>query len=418
MSSSHRDDKTDVRAASTNLVYIIGTYPSLTTTFIDREIASLKRLGATVRVVSVRQPSGTLSPEQLDLRRGVLYLLPAPIWAVVRAQAHFALSRPQAYFGMLLYLITRHHTSVKSRFMTAAHFASGVYTAYLLDGYPCDHIHAHFMDRAATLAMVVSRLRAIPFSITAHANDIYLNPVLIPEKLSEAKFVATCTSYNLFHLSRFAPGDSANKLTRIYHGLEISKYQPIHRDTPNTPVLLAVGQLKEKKGFAFLLEACRILKDRGYIYKCEIVGDGPLRSQLEAQLRQLSLEDTVMLSGALPHQEVIRRYRQSHVFVLPCVVAGDGDRDGIPNVILEAMAMELPVVSTDHSGIPEVLEDGVNGLMVPPGDYVALADALAGLLEHRDLRKRMGERGREMVAKDFDADRNTRHLLSEFTRSL
>ena len=233
----------------------------------------------------------------------------------------------------------------------------------------------------------------------------------------------------------------------IYHGLETSQYQGerskaqgsgppsfardcAKRAIPPVPgtgvnrlwavekekgIVLAVGQLREKKGFGFLLKACQRLVEQGYELKCDIVGEGPLRQSLEAEIRQLSLEDTVTLCGALPHQEVIAKYRQAMMFVLPAVMGADGDRDGIPNVILEAMAMELPVVSTRLSGIPEVVEDGINGLLVPPADERALAEALIRLLDNPDEGWRMGRKGRETVIENFDLEQNVKRLLAEFT---
>lgn len=396
-----------------SLVYIIGTYPSLTTTFIDREITALRELGAGVRVISVRRTTGALSPSQRALQKGVVYLLPAAKLSVAASHLRFALVKPAAYFGTLLYLVTRRHPSLKARLRTVAHFAAGVYAAHLLSGQRCDHVHAHFADRAATLALVASRLLGVPYSVTAHANDIYVSPVLLPEKIANARFATTCTRYNQEHLARLS-GGVGGKVSLVYHGLDLSAFQPDAGARAGKPVILAVGQLKEKKGLGYLIRACRALKDRGHEFECEIVGEGPLRSELEALVRQLSLESTVRLSGALPHPEVVLKYQRAHVFALPCVVAGDGDRDGIPNVLLEAMAMGLPVVSTPVSGIPEVVEDGVNGFLVPPGDEVALADALARLLDDPAARRQLGERGRERVAAEFDAERNARRLLLQF----
>ncbi|MCI0422313.1 MAG: glycosyltransferase, partial [Acidobacteria bacterium] len=239
-------------------------------------------------------------------------------------------------------------------------------------------------------------------------------PVLLPEKLSGAKFVATCTGYNEAHLSRLGEGNFDRRLKRIYHGLDVERYRPGPCAPPGKPVLMAVGQLKEKKGFAYLIEACRLLKDRGYDLECQIVGEGPLREGLQAQIRRLSLEGMVILRGALPHPEVIDTYKRSTIFVLPCVIGANGDQDGIPNVILEAMAMQLPVVSTRHSGIPEVVEDGVNGLLVPPADEVALAEALADLLDDPDSRQQFGHKGRQKVIEHFDVEQNVKRLLAEF----
>jgi len=411
---SEQRDTTHKRTGELRVAYIIGTHPSLTTTFIAREVVLLQEWGVHLQVLSIRRPSGQLSPELKALERGVVYLLPVRILSFLAGHLRFAVQRPGSYFGTLFYLLTRPHPNLKARFKTFLHFGEAVCAAYLLGHFRCDRIHAHFVDRAATVALVASRLLQVPYSVTAHAGDIYVAPVLLREKLSGATFVATCSAYNKTHLSRLAKGEFNGKVKCIYHGLNVSHYQPESCAPQGKPVVMAVGQLKERKGFAYLLQACRLLKDRGYDFECQIVGEGPLRETLEAQIRQLSLEDTVVLCGALPHQEVLERYKRASIFALPCILGADGDRDGIPNVILEAMAMELPVVSTRHSGIPEVTEDGVNGLLVPPADAAALAKALGKLLDDPDSRRQLGRRGRQTVIQNFDLEQNVKRLLAEF----
>ena len=407
-------DNLNGKTDTLNLIYIIGTYPLLTTTFIDREVGLLRQWGVSLRIVSIRRTARPLSPEQRALQEDVTYLLPISWPSFIGAHLRFALLRPLAYWRTLFYLLTRPHPSLKARLKTLLHFGEGVYTAHLIGPAAVDQIHAHFIDRAATVALVVSRLLGAPYSVTAHANDIYVNPVLLPEKLAAAKFVATCTGYNKNHLSGLGEGLFNHKLSCIYHGLAVSQYRPARSTAPQKTMILAVGQLKEKKGFRYLLDACRILIAQGYALDCQIVGEGPLRPILEAQIRRLSLADSVTLCGALTHQEVIAKYRQAGLFVLPAVLGADGDRDGIPNVILEAMAMELPVVSTRHSGIPEVVQDGVNGLLVPPADGEALAKALARLLDDPAERRRLGRQGRQTVAAHFDLEQNVKRLLAEF----
>jgi glycosyltransferase involved in cell wall biosynthesis len=399
-----------------HLAYIIGTYPSLTTTFIDREIRVLRSEGVQLQVVAVRRPRSDISAEQRELQRGVRYLLPASPPEVAIAHLRFVLLQPLAYTATLLYLLTRRHPSARAWLMTLIHFAMGVYAADLLRHERPDQIHAHFVDRSATVALVAGRLLGVPYSVTAHANDIYVAPVLLPEKLAGARFVATCTGYNRAHLARIGGRALEPRLRRIYHGLELGRYRPNGGPPPGTPVVLAVGQLKEKKGFGHLVAAMALLRGRGLDVTCRIVGEGPLRPQLEAQILRLGLEGVVTLSGALPHEDVIAAYHGATIFVLPCVTGGDGDRDGIPNVILEAMAVGLPVVSTDHSGIPEAVRDGVTGLLVPSAETAALADAIGRLLIDPDLRRRIGAQAREAVAEQFDAERNVRLLLDEFVR--
>lgn len=395
---------------------MIGTYPVPTTTFIDREIDALRRLGAEVHVISIRRPPSSGLSERLDLiRRSVSYVLPATTADLLRSHVGFLVSRPAVYLGTIFRLASRPHPNFRSRMRTVLHFGVGVRVARLIrDRFPTDHVHAHFIDRAAVVALVAGRLLDRSFSATAHANDIYVGPVLLPEKISSAKFIATCTGYNRAHLRSLANGAS-DKIRCIHHGLDLDGFRPSPTRRSHPPLILSVGQLKEKKGFDHLLVACSLLRERGVAFACEIVGDGPLRHELAGRIDELHLGSTVRLTGACPYEEVLDRYREATVFVLPCVTASDGDRDGIPNVILEAMAMGLPVVSTRHSGIPEAVEDGRTGSLVPPGDPVALADAIAAMIDDEELQERFGRLGRERIAALFDVDVNARALLAEVT---
>jgi glycosyltransferase involved in cell wall biosynthesis len=265
------------------------------------------------------------------------------------------------------------------------------------------------------MALVAGRLLGIPYSVTAHARDIYVRPVLLRAKLLEAKFVCTCTDYNRVCLSQTMGEELNDRLHLVYHGLDLDDFTPpAPRLQSHLPVILSVGRLTEKKGFVYLIHACRLLKNREYSFQCHIVGEGPLRRELENLVTEFGLQDTVALCGAVPHTKVIEEYRQAALFVLPCIMASDGDRDGIPNVLIEAMAMELPVVSTCHSGIPELVQAGKNGILVPPGDTEALAGALAELLDRLDLRQALGQRGRQTVLENFDVERNVRRMFDLF----
>ena len=398
-----------------SLVYIIGTYPGLTTTFIDREIRALLSKGVNVRVISVHRGQTELSAEQKQLQQITSYLLPLSWSQFILAHLRFSLTRPVIYFGTLLRLVRSAHPDLAARLKTILHFAEGVYAAERIRQDKFDHIHAHFVDRASSMALVASRLLDIPYSVTAHANDIYVSPVLLDLKLSQASFVATCTGYNRHHLEN--EFHLNGRLHCLYHGLELEAYQPEVHTSTEMPIITSVGQLKEKKGFSYLLAACQILKAEGYHFRCRIIGEGPLRPVLEQKIDELGLENHVTLCGAIPHDGVIQELKSSTIFVLPCVIGSDGDRDGIPNAILEAMAMQLPVVSTAHSGIPEALTEEVNGLLVPAADAKSLAHAIARLLDQPLLRREMGERGRQTVHEKFDAVRNAERLLGEMIKA-
>ena len=397
-----------------SIIYIIGTYPGLTTTFIDREVMALRSMGVRLQILSIRQPWTKLSAEQEALRKDVTYLLPVKWIPLIISHLSYALTKPKRFFSTLVYLLTRPHPSLRARLMTLIHFVEGVYAAYMLRHTPGQHLHAHFIDRAATVALVASRLLGIPYSVTAHASDIYVNPVLLKEKLTNAKFASTCTAYNRSYLSQFGKDLFNHKLLCIYHGLELERYVNEQHTRTGRPIILSVGQLQERKGLSYLVEACGILRDRGVQFECRIIGEGPLRPTLQEQIHQLELEDYVRLVGALPHEEVIAQYQEATVFALPAILGKDGDRDGIPNVILEALSMGLPVVSTAHSGIPEVIEEGVNGLLVPPEDAQAFSSALERLICDPEMGNAFGKAGRKIVADRFNPEKNARRLLEAF----
>jgi glycosyltransferase involved in cell wall biosynthesis len=271
------------------------------------------------------------------------------------------------------------------------------------------------VDRAAIVALVAGRLLDLPYSLTAHANDIYVNPVLLNEKVAEARFITTCTSYNKQYLLKILPRELHDKVHLLYHGLDLSAYQPPSSNSTQEPWrLLSIGRLTEKKGFQYLIAACQKLNEQGYNFVCHIIGEGPLHQDLETQIAQLNLTGKVVLCGAMPFEKVLEQYRQATLFVLPCIVAKDGDRDGIPNVLIEAMAMQLPVISTNISGIPELIRDKDNGLMVTSGDEADLAQTLAKLLDQPTLCKQLAIRGRQTVLEEFEVVRNVQHLFDLF----
>lgn len=399
------------------IAYILGVFPSLTTTFVDREILATQQKGVGLVLVSMRTPTPfDMRPEIKNLADATEYLMPASWSRFLWAHICFALTQPRTYVTTLAYLLTRRHQGMGAWARTLFYFLVGVWAAKILEGRGINHIHAHFANRATVVAMVASRLLGVPYSMFAHAYDIYVSPVMLAEKMDSAKFVATCTGYNKAHLDHIANGRFANKVHLVYHGLELSNFVPADRSSHDeyTPLLLSVGQLREKKGFPYLIRACKLLKERNYDFRCEIIGGGPEYATLKTLITDLDLEGTVVLRGALPHPEVMTGYAHAALFVLPCVLAKDGDRDGIPNVLLEAMAMQLPIVSTRLSGIPEVIEDDHTGLLVPSEDEQALAEAIARLLDNPELREELGREGRKRIEECFDVRRNVDKLVELF----
>jgi glycosyltransferase involved in cell wall biosynthesis len=410
-SSATRDE---IRARP-RVTYLLVRYPVLTKTFIDREIMHLIERGVDLQIVSIRQPDSELSPHQAALRKRVRYLLPLSPLRLLMSHLIAATRRPADYFRTLIWLLSRPHPK-GTRFLTAQQFAVGVYLARMLRDRRGVHIHAHFADGAATVALVASRFLDCAYSVSAHARELYVSPVLLRERIGHAAFTVTCTECNRRYLADLVGPQAAQRVVCLYHGLDASDFDARKREPHETerPRLLAVAQLQERKGLEDLVRACRVLVDRGLQFTCEIVGEGPLRPRLAMLVANLGLADVVSLTGALPFPAVMARLNRADIFVLPCVVASDGDRDGIPNVILEAMGVGLPVVTTPVSGIPEVVHDGETGLIVPARDPIALADAVARLMTDSELASRLGIAGRNHVREAFDVRHNVDLLIERF----
>ncbi|MDO5673441.1 MAG: glycosyltransferase family 4 protein [bacterium] len=269
------------------------------------------------------------------------------------------------------------------------------------------HFHAHFGTLAATITRIAARLAHIPYTLTVHAKDIYHEAVdqeAMHKKLADAAAVITVSGYNRRYLQA-TYGEAGKRVERIYNGLHLDRfsYEP---PKLNCREILAVGRLVEKKGFDVLISACALLRERGISFHCSIVGEGLKQETLAWQIRQLDLGDLVCLAGPRPHAELIRIFREAAMFVAPCVISSDGDRDGLPTVLLEAMALGTPVISTDVVGIPELVRHYDTGLCVAERDSAALADAMERLLDDTSLRTSLAGRARQLIEEEFDIRKN------------
>jgi glycosyltransferase involved in cell wall biosynthesis len=418
------------------VAYVMNGFPRLSETFIAHEIHQLERAGLRLRLFVVkREDEPQVHPVVAAIRAPLTYLPKATslsgatlagwlrenLHTFARAHLAVAARHPLRYLRTLASAaaLTWRHWPRKvfvKEFLQAGEIAA----ALQRDG-SVQHLHGHFCHGVATITWFASRLTGIPFSFTAHAKDIYqteLNPGdLLERKLGAARFVATCTCANAAVLrERHARPDDVHT---IYHGLDTDYFSPAPAAKGGVPRILAVGRLVEKKGFDQLIEACAVLRRRGVEFECTIVGeDGSAAGALRAQIERLGLAGTVCLHGAVTQDRLREIYRGAHVFALPCQIMEDGDRDGFPNVLAEAMAMGVPVVSTAISGIPEMITDGVHGLLVEPRDPHALADALRRTLTDPALHAALARAGRARICERFDSRRTTLELRDLFATEL
>jgi glycosyltransferase involved in cell wall biosynthesis len=253
-------------------------------------------------------------------------------------------------------------------------------------------VHAHFAHDPALVGLLVHRLSGLPFSFTAHARDLYQIPErALLGRAREASAVVTCCRSNADHI-RGVVGDGGPPVELIYHGVDLGIFRPgAARSESEVPLVVSVGRLVEKKGFDDLLRACALLAARSRSFRCEIHGDGPCRAELEALRDRLGLAGMVTFTGARTQAELLTVYQHADLFALTPRITDDGDRDGVPNVLVEAMACGVPVVSTRVGGVGELVASGTDGLLAPAGDIAAIAACLEELLEDGGRRRRLGE---------------------------
>lgn len=425
------------------IAYILKGFPRLTETFISNEIYLLEQLGTKLVLFSIKPGELNKQHEVIQKIKSPLTYLPSVtslsgsyllIWVLrnirpyLKHHANMVWVSPGRYFATFrkaCALAWQHRNGfLRLRKVFIKEFIQAGFIANQIQSRPnILLLHAHFCHGATTVAWFVSQMTGLPFSFTAHAKDIYqkqLNPGrLLEQKLAAAQFVTTCTKTNHDYLT--ALHDENCPIHAVYHGINTKKFIPRTNYQLNVgqPLILAVGRHVEKKGFVYLIEACAKLHLANIDFQCLIIGEsGDQTDVIKTTIQNKKLESRVVLRNAVTQEELRELYQQATIFALPCVITKDGDRDGIPNVMAEAMATGLPIVSTPISGIPELVEDQVNGLLVPPRDVEGLAGALKLLLADEMLRHKLGKAARQTICEQFDATVTIRSLQQLFQQAL
>jgi colanic acid/amylovoran biosynthesis glycosyltransferase len=402
------------------VAYLLFRFPNLTETFVAEEIRHVQKLGTKVRLFSLLRPRKELvhpvSAELLPLVRYAPELYSPSLWW---AQLHFLLKTPTKYLGALEALLGEPAPSFSLVIRRLVIFLKAAWIARQLEHSPVQLVHTHFAWLSAAACMVVHRLLGLPFTATAHAFDIYSprNDLLGLTARSASRLV-TISEYNkqtILDLLARTNGKRAAPIDVVHCGVDLSSFRPYgEKAVSSTFEIVSVGSLVEKKGHEYLIQACALLNARGLDCRCTIVGGGVLKPSLEALARELCLEDRIRLVGTQSQSWVRDKLSHGDVFALACVVAGAGERDGIPVAMMEALAMELPVVTTPVSGIPELIRHEHTGLLVPERDAGALAGAIARLIADEALRRRLACNGRALVQREYDISQTARQMVELF----
>lgn len=394
--------------------YVVRMFPRFSETFVLQEILELERQGAEVTIFSLTKPNeGRFHPALARLRAQIVYLddREAKRWWSWLPNEWESFGPDRTRFWQLVDEVACKQDGAE---LDTVFYAASL--AAKCQSLGLHALHAHFATVSCSLAYFANRITGIPFSFTAHAKDIFSDTVdreLLTAKINAARFAVTVTEYNKRFLVEQLPGADASHIRVLYNGIDREYFSPDDSAQQSTPpVVLAVGRLVAKKGFADLIRACAILKSRGTSFRCVIIGHGREESKLRALAVELGVDELLELTGPRHQEEVRDVMRTASALCLPCLRDTDGNQDALPTVLLEAMSVGLPVVSTRISGVPEIIDSGRDGLLVEPGGPEQIADALEQILTKPAFSRNLREAGFQKVAERFDIHRNVAILHS------
>jgi len=405
----------DAIASFRETVFVLGPFPALSQTFIYREFDAMSELGLPVNILSTgrRQAEPTHMTEALraieDRAVHLEHNSPRVIASMGARLSSPDVRQTMRWMMGFPHRTPSHRTRAAAAVLVAAHFAPELRKRGIR------YVHSHFAGFQTEVAMSLSRLLGVPYGCTWHAYGIYRDRNILEEKIGGARVVLTCTRHNVEHLHRLRPSDQ-DRIHLAYHGLDLARIPeapPIREE--GIPAVLAVGRMVAKKGFPHLVRAAELLKEEGHRFELRFLGEGPDRSALEALAQRLGLQQEVVFLGARSNAEVFREIAAARVVAVPSVITPEGDMDGLPNVILEAMSMARPVVGSRLSGISEVVSPGETGFLAEPGDARELAAHLGALLEDAALAQTLGHNARNLIVQDFDVRKNVRQVIRYIT---
>ena len=399
--------------------YLVKMYPRLSETFILNEISELERRGVEVVIFSLLKPNeGRFHPQVTQIKAPVVYLdgfQGDKGWEQLRMSWPTLAPHRKEFWELCEEAMVSGKRGALKLFLSAAVVADHALKSGI------DHLHAHFASTPSTVAYYASGISGLSFSFTAHAKGIFREGIdrdLLERKINAAQSVITVTEFNKRHMLSTFPSVVPNKIKVVYNGIDVELFNQHSESLRELNHIFAVGRLVPKKGFSDLLEACSILKERGVSFHCSIVGEGDQREVLAESVLQLGLNGLVDLVGPKTQLEVLDGMSRCGVFVLPCTKDIDGNQDALPTVLLEALASGIPVVSTDISGVPEIIDSGVDGLLVSPDDPSSLADSIQKIFADRDLAERFAINGRTKAEDRFDLRKSVAKLEGDFRQEV
>lgn len=384
------------------VAYIMSRFPGLSETFILREMCEMERLGWTIDLYPlIYKEESVIHDEAKDWMRRARR---PSLFAVAAANIRLMLTQPLLYFSVLFQVFWGNIGSPKFLSRAVVVFPKAIWMARQMSSEKIEHVHSHYATHPALAAWIIKQVSGIPYSITVHAHDIFVEKSMLYRKLLDAKCIVAISEYNRKFLGSLF-GDWVTKKTYIVHcGIFPDMYmsKPLAAKGNDTFELLSIGSLRSYKGFTFLLDACDLLKRSGVKFRCRIVGAGELRQSLDKKIKNLNIGDVVELLGPRNQKEVAELLSMVDCYVQPSIITATGKMEGIPVSLMEAMASELPAIATKISGIPELVRHGETGWLVSPEDPQALAGAIVQVQGNPEEAGRRAQAGRDLVLSDFN----------------
>lgn len=398
----------------TTIAYLCSEYPAISHTFIFREIESLRSAGLKVHTATIRQSSniGVMTPGEQQEAKDTFVVLSRSLPSVFKAHAHCMLKNPAGYLRMATAGLKPVFKGPRSPIKAAAYFAEAGILLEWLHRLGVNHVHEHFGNPTAFVALLMKTYGGISYSISVHGPDIFyqVDSSMLQEKVEHASFIRCISHYCRSQIMRISAQSQWSKQHIVRCGVDPETYVPRPDPGNEVPQLLCVGRLVPAKGQHILLEACSILRNEGLRFHLTLVGDGPDRASLETFSKTHRLDDTVTFTGVLGQDRVRNCYDNADIFILASFA------EGVPVVLMEAMAKEIPVVSTRITGIPELIEHGSNGLLATPGDVEDLALQIRALIGDASMRNRFGKEGRKTIERQYNQHINNSRMVDLFTK--
>ncbi len=394
------------------IAYLMSRFPHLPETFILREMNGMAELGWQVELFPlIFQKQEVIHEEALEWVEKA-HRLPFFSIGILRDNIHLMISRPGTFFSILAKTFTGNFLNPGFLIKSLIFFPKMITMADSMKRLGVEHIHAHYATYPALAAWAINRLTGIPYSVTVHAHDIFEDKPMLSEKLENARFIIAISEFNRDYLLKILGADSREKIHVVHCGVRHEAYQSAHVDFHRNEKfqIVHIGSLEPYKGQKYLVEACRLLKEKQIMLHVSIIGMGYEKQALEGLISRYDLEDEVTLEGPKTQEEIAAILPQAHCYVQPSIITSRGTMEGIPVALMEAMACGIPVIATAISGIPELIEDGRNGLLLPPEDPAALAAAIESIITDYTAALKMGLRGQEKVQAEFDLHKNVKEL--------